>query len=390
MMKLRTTLFLLPFALAFACSNASSSSASSDLELKGKLSNAHGETIYLEQLSAEAVKAVDTAVIDDKGEFTINAPVTETGFYRLKITDKNFATLILDAGQHVSITGDAQDLGNTYKVEGSPDSKLFWDLNQRSADNYRKRDSIQRSFQAFAATVNTPGKAMVKKDSMRIDSMSNSLEKPYMALIAEHNKYLQDFIEKNPSSFASLAAIQQLPADEFLPTYIRLDEGLIKKYPASSYIKSFHASVESQRKLAIGTPAPELTMNTPDGKPLSLSSLQGKVVLVDFWASWCGPCRAENPNVVKAYNKYKSKGFDVFSVSLDADKDKWIAAIAKDGLVWKNHVCDFKHWQSPVVQLYNFNGIPYNVLIDKKGNIIAKNLRGEDLEKKLAEVLKQN
>jgi thiol-disulfide isomerase/thioredoxin len=377
-MKIKNTLYLLPFALAFACSNTGASTG--DFEIKGQLSNSHGENIYLEQLSQEAIKPIDTAQVNEKGEFIITAPITETGFYRLKISDQNFATLILDPGQQVTISGDAQDLGNTYKVKGSPDSELFWELNQRSAINYRQRDSLQRTFQAF---VN-----MAKMDSLRIDSMSRQLEKPYMALIDSHNKYLQDFIEKHPSSFASLAAIQQLPAEQFLPTYIKLDEGLFAKYPNSAYIKTFHASVASQKKLAIGTAAPEITMNTPDGKPLSLSSLQGKVVLIDFWASWCGPCRAENPNVVKAYNKYKSKGFEIYSVSLDKDKDKWIAAIAKDGLIWKSHVSDFMHWQSPVVQLYNFNGIPYSVLIDKKGNIIAKNLRGEDLEKKLAEILK--
>jgi thiol-disulfide isomerase/thioredoxin len=386
-MKIKNTFMLLPFALAVACSNASST-ASGDLELKGKLSNSHGESVYLEQLSPEAIKPVDTATIDENGEFTIHAAVSEAGFYRLRITDKNFATLILDAGQHLTLTGDAQDLGNTYKVEGSPDSQLFWELNQRSARNYSERDSLQRIFQVFAAGVNVPGKTMTRKDSMRIDSMSNALEKPYSALIARHNKYLQDFIEKNLSSLASLAAIQQLPAEEFFPTYIRLDEGLYAKYPNSGYIKSFHASIASQKKLAMGTPAPEITMNTPEGKPLALSSLKGKVVLVDFWASWCGPCRAENPNVVKAYQKYKSKGFDIYSVSLDKDKDRWIAAIAKDGLEWKNHVSDLLSWQSPVVQLYNFNSIPTNVLLDKKGNIIAKNLRGEDLEKKLAEIMK--
>jgi thiol-disulfide isomerase/thioredoxin len=378
-MKIQNTLLMLPFALIFACTDTDASS-NTDLELKGKLRNAHGENIYLEQLSPEAVKPIDTAQISESGEFTMTAPITETGFYRLKISDKNFATLILDAGQHVTISGDAQDLGNTYKVEGSPDSELFWELNKRSADNFRQRDSLQKVFQAFMNTA--------KMDSARVDSMSKALEKPYTKLINEHNKYLQTFIESHSSSFASLAAIQQLPAEDYLETYIKLDEGLYKKYPTSGYIKSFHESVSSQKKLAIGTPAPEITMKTTDDKTLSLSSLKGKVVLVDFWASWCGPCRAENPNVVKAYNKYKSKGFDIFSVSLDKDKDKWIAAIAKDGLSWKSHVSDFMHWQSPVVQLYNFNGIPYNVLLDKKGNIIAKNLRGEDLEKKLEEVLK--
>ena len=229
---------------------------------------------------------------------------------------------------------------------------------------------------------------MTKKDSMRVDSMSNTLEKPYSGLVDAHNKYIQEFIEKNNSSFASLAAIQQLTPEAYFPTYIKLDDGLFAKYPNSSYIKAFHASVSSQKKLAPGSSAPEIAMLTPSDQPLALSSLKGKYVLVDFWASWCGPCRAENPNVVKAYKKYNAKGFEIFSVSLDKDKDKWIAAIQKDGLVWPSHVCDFMHWQSPVVQLYNFTGIPYNVLLDKNGNIIAKNLRGEDLEKKLAEVIK--
>ncbi|HEX8516161.1 MAG TPA: TlpA disulfide reductase family protein [Bacteroidia bacterium] len=377
-MKFKNILLLLPFTLAFACGNTGSSG--SDFEIKGQLSNSHGENVYLEQLTQEAVKPLDTAQVNEKGEFTLNAPITETGFYRLKISDKNFATLILEPGQKVTISGDAQDLGNTYTVKGSPDSELFWELNQRSGINYRQRDSLQRIFQAFVNTA--------KMDSLRIDSVSKQLEKPYTKLVNDHNKYLQEFIEKNSSSFASLAAIQQLPPEEFMQTYIILDRGLYAKYPNSSYIQSFHASVGSQQKLSIGSAAPEILMNTPDEKPLPLSSLQGKVVLVDFWASWCGPCRAENPNVVKAYNKYKSKGFDIYSVSLDKDKDKWIAAIAKDGLTWKSHVSDFMHWQSPVVKLYNFNGIPYNVLLDKKGNIIAKNLRGEDLEKKLEEILK--
>jgi thiol-disulfide isomerase/thioredoxin len=173
-----------------------------------------------------------------------------------------------------------------------------------------------------------------------------------------------------------------------MDSYIMLDEGLWNKYPNSSYIKAFHEGVQSQKKVAVGTMAPEINMNTPEGKPLALSSLHGKVILLDFWASWCAPCRAENPNVVKAYQKYKSKGFDIYSVSLDKDKDKWIAAIQKDGLAWKNHVCDFNSWQSPVVAEFNFNGIPANFLLDKNGKILAKNLRGDALDKKLEEILK--
>jgi len=124
-----------------------------------------------------------------------------------------------------------------------------------------------------------------------------------------------------------------------------------------------------------------------DGKPIALSSFKGKVVLIDFWASWCGPCRKEMPNVVKAYAKYKAKGFEIYGVSLDDNKDRWLEAIAKDGITWPQ-VSDLKKWEADVVRNYNITSIPHTVLLDREGKIIAKNLRGEDLDKKLAEVLK--
>ena len=133
--------------------------------------------------------------------------------------------------------------------------------------------------------------------------------------------------------------------------------------------------------------APEITMNDENGKPFSLSELKGKYVLVDFWASWCGPCRGENPNVVAAYEKYKNKNFTILGVSLDKDKDEWIKAIKKDNLTWKQ-ISDLKFWNSASVDLYGFDGIPYNVLIDPSGKIIATELRDQELHKKLAEVLK--
>jgi thiol-disulfide isomerase/thioredoxin len=129
-------------------------------------------------------------------------------------------------------------------------------------------------------------------------------------------------------------------------------------------------------------------MNTPEGKLLKLSDLRGKVVLIDFWASWCGPCRKENPNVVRLYKKYEKQGFTILSVSLDEDPNAWKAAIQKDGLIWKNHVSDLKGWKSSMPALYGFEGIPFTVLVNKEGNIIGKELRGEVLEQKLSEVLK--
>ncbi|MFT5800938.1 MAG: peroxiredoxin, partial [Nonlabens sp.] len=135
----------------------------------------------------------------------------------------------------------------------------------------------------------------------------------------------------------------------------------------------------------IGAVAPDFSQKTPEGKLMSLSDLRGKVVLVDFWASWCGPCRRENPNVIKVYEKYKDKGFDVLGVSLDRSKAPWMKAIKKDKLPW-NQISDLKGWQNEVAQLYSVRTIPQTILLDRKGRILAKNLRGADLEAKLAEI----
>jgi len=137
---------------------------------------------------------------------------------------------------------------------------------------------------------------------------------------------------------------------------------------------------------AVGKPAPAFTQDDVDGKPVALSSFQGKYVLVDFWASWCGPCRQENPNVVKAFQQYHAKGFSIVGVSLDDQKERWVAAIKKDGLAW-TQVSDLKGWDNQVATLYGIKGIPMNFLLDKNGNIIAKGLTGDALEKKLAELL---
>ena len=153
-------------------------------------------------------------------------------------------------------------------------------------------------------------------------------------------------------------------------------------------IGMIQAEFENYQKNSSGElSAPEITSKNPAGKALSLSALKGKIVLVDFWASWCAPCRQENPNVVKLYNKYHSKGFDIFSVSLDQDPAAWKTAIQKDGLLWPNHVSDLMGWESPIVKQFGIQGIPYTVLINQEGKIVGVGLRGADLERKLIELL---
>jgi peroxiredoxin len=225
-----------------------------------------------------------------------------------------------------------------------------------------------------------------KMDARKMDSVSRIFEGPYNAIVSSSNRKLIEKIDKNSDKYASLMAIQALEPDKYSDVYRNLDAGLGKKYPNDKNVKLFHDVVQSMMATTVGQPAPDINLPSPEGKEIALSSLRGKVVLIDFWASWCGPCRKEMPNVVKAYSKFKARGFEIYGVSLDQDKSRWIEAIEKDGITWPQ-VSDLKQWSSEVVRQYNIQGIPFTILLDKEGKILAKNLRGPELEQKLAEVL---
>lgn len=373
-------------AVSAALYSCSGSKNSSGFELKGTLQNSKGESVYLEKLSQKGTEVVDSTVIDDKGNFVMANYAPSVGFYRLRINQANFAMLVLDSAQKVSISGDARDLGNTFRAEGSPDTKLFLEYNALAQQQKRRTDSLENIFRTALVTQ--------KMDSLKADSLSRELQKPYENMIAQYSEVVAKKIRENTGSFASIMAIQQLKPEDYMDVYKALDAGLQKKYPASEDVKSFHGMVQQTQMIVaraeatkIGNEAPELMLPTPDNKELALSSLRGKVVLIDFWASWCGPCRKEMPNVKLLYQKYKDKGFEIYGVSLDKDRDAWLEAIEKDGLKWPQ-VSDLKFWQSEAAQTYAVQSIPHTVLIDKNGKILASGLRGAELEAKLAEALK--
>ncbi|HXP51862.1 MAG TPA: TlpA disulfide reductase family protein [Bacteroidia bacterium] len=378
-MKLKTSLTYIAALSLFAACNSGSKSGS--FQLTGTLTNGgEGISIYLDKLTTQGTVHLDSTKIKG-GKFEFHTKGIVKGFYNLRITDADYATLILDSAEQANVNGDSQFLGNTYVVTGSEDSKLFCDVNTVMKRTEMKMDSIKKLYQAL---INTMG-----GDTVKMDSLSHAFEKPYDDLMTKQKAYVADFVKQHTNSFACLAYIQMLPFDDYSSTYSALDESLSKSYPNSAYVTMFHNDVANLKRVMVGSPAPDFTLPDPDGKDVSLSSFKGKVVLIDFWASWCAPCRASLPGVVRVYNKFKDKNFTVLSVSLDKDKDHWVDAIKKFDLTW-THCSDLKYWDSKVVKLYGFDGIPFSVLVDEKGNIVAKNLEEEALTKKLEGMLSKS
>jgi peroxiredoxin len=228
-------------------------------------------------------------------------------------------------------------------------------------------------------------------DAMKISPyFQNSIQRKYKVAQAEEEEVMRKFIADNPKSFMSLAALGSLNNSSSDPYEIeKIYNTLSPELRATEGGVSFRQVLDIAKTTAIGSIAPDFTQADTTGKPVTLSSLRGKYVLIDFWASWCGPCRQENPNVVKVYNQYKARNFTIIGVSLDREDGKaaWLKAIKDDGLTW-TQVSDLKYWANQAGILYKVASIPQNYLLDPTGKIIAKNLRGADLEAKLAEVLK--
>jgi thiol-disulfide isomerase/thioredoxin len=379
--------------LLFACGESNTEngeSSGSENSVTGVIENGAGKTIFLEGFNMNGTFKLDSVVIEKDGSFKLKAPA-KTDFYRLGFDNVNYILLSIDSlDKDVKITANADTLSNGYKVEGSSYSKDILEFVNEQTPYITNRMNILNSFNA---------------GDQNDTAVMNQAQRSIMRLDNAFNTYVIKFVDKHPKSPATFLALSYLDPmmqlDVIKKVEIALSESMYNS-PLHVDILNKIGQLESQKQikdaqlidqermmehLKIGNAAPEINLASHNGGNLSLSSLKGKVVLIDFWASWCGPCRQENPNVVKMYNKYKDKGFTVYSVSLDKDKTKWLNAIQQDGLVWPNHVSDLKFWQSAAAQTYGVTSIPFTVLIGKDGKIIDKNLRGTQLEAKLKEIL---
>ncbi len=327
------------------------------------------KAFLLERRDGEMITVDSTLLENGKGSFSGKIELPE--FYYLSFESTGpFSGLFVEPGE-ITVDIDFDNLSDPV-VTGSETHKTFEDFN-RSMDTFdEKANQIVKSYNEAAAA----------KDEEKM----HQAETDYDALDTERLAATTEFVKQNSGSVVAAYIVTRNTYRYELDELESLVQGFDPSISSSTYVQFLTDRVNTLKRVAVGQPFVDFEMADTFGELVSLSSVaNGKYLLVDFWAAWCRPCRAENPNVVNAYNKYHDKGFDVLGVSFDKERDKWIAAIQKDGLTW-NHVSDLKGWGNAAGKLYGIQSIPQNVLISPEGIIIEKNLRGEALQDKLAEI----
>jgi len=342
--------------------------------ISGEIAGVDSGKVYL--LKPEMGKAPvieDTANVVN-GNFEIKGTAGKYAtFHLLRLNGRQYIAEFFLEGGKTEITAYKDSTINATKISGSRETDIFNVFIKELASLQLKMTQYKKEYQIAAS----------QKNQQEMDRIQADFQASSDNMIV----YTKNFIrENNNSVVAPFILYNQLASSLEYVQLKELTDTISPELQGSEYMIQLNEYLSQKSKTAIGAIASDFTMKDTQGNDFTLSSLRGKYVLIDFWASWCSPCRNENPNVVKAYNNFKDKGFDIIGVSLDKDKDAWVKAIKDDNLTW-HHVSDLKFWNNVVARTYGVQSIPYNLLLDKDGKIIAMNLRGENLSKKLKEVM---
>jgi peroxiredoxin len=387
-MNKKLIFYLFVVLVSVACKNNS-------VRISGTIINpAVDSYIYLDELKGNGLNPVDSIKVTSDGSFRFKKEVTQPSFYLLKSNNNNFLTMLLEPGEKITLKVQKDSLNEPVSITGSKGTELMAEYNKNLQSTIKKMTGLHNIYEQNSDKPDLP------KLIESLDSLAN-------IYLNEINTYTKKYIDDNLTSLVSLVALYQQVAPSVyimnpakdMKYFLKVDSSMFSLYPNYEPVVSLHEQVkEIAAKVngdsvatpasATGAVAPDISLPSPEGDTIKLSSTRGSIVLLDFWASWCTPCRKENPNLVTVYNMYHKKGFQIYQVSLDKTRDAWLKGIQDDHLDKWIHVSDVQYWNSIVVPLYKIESIPANFLLDKEGHVIASNLRGERLQTKLAELFK--
>lgn len=348
----QTNLQFMKQLLCIICIAFTTFANAQNISISGKINNYSGtDSLKLLILTDNNAKP-QLIKVNAKGDFLYSQKLAKPEFAQLFFTQNNAILLVLSPGEKIKLQANYNTFGLDYTVSGSPESEKWL----KNVQETQAHAQVMQAKQAELA-----------------------------ALEQQRTRDIIAFIEQNPTSLTTLGLINFVNIDEHPDVVEKLVTELFKAYPDNFLVKDFHKQVASRFFLKEGSEIPDISLLDRNGKSISLSSMRGKVVLLDFWASWCGPCRAEIPNIKQAYAKYSDKGFDVYSVSIDRTKDAWLQSLDVLKMPWTNV---FDASQEYAAQ-FGVSSIPFTILIDANGKIIAKNVRGATLEQYLSQLITQ-